>query len=931
MTPLKLELSGFTVFRDATSVELEGLELFAISGATGSGKSTLLDALTYALYGQTARLGRTGLDVLISPDAAQMNVTLAFRTARGTYRVTRTADRKPSGKVDRNTRIEMLEKDANWRQLPESEKLKEADAKLEQIVGLDYDGFTRSVLLPQGAFDEFLKGDTGKRRKLLVNLLGLDRVEAMQKEAGRRARDAEAQQQNLTARLEQDYAGATPERRRALKDELDSLKTQQTELGKRQETLQTDLKGLDEVKTLLDEQVKLQGTLETLNQQADEMAAARKTVALAEKARLLIPQLTQLETVEAKLKQTEAKLSEGEKAFATQQGKAKSAQSAAKQAKAKAKTRLPELETKLTELASVAPLVAQLSSRGGGLELASRARAGVAYSEQAWDELQTLRSHLPALEQAAVSLKENKGELSAATTSLETLREDAEATAADLETLKTKGAEARTAFEEASTAYDQAVTADRAAVLQAHLHVGERCPVCTQTVTELPPAKDSRAADLKKARDAADKVLTELRERYPETKGKLETLKARVKDASERVEGLEKKQNQLRATLEKRQEVFAALGVSRPPEVKKALDERRTALLAALAAQVHGQTGGADPAKLRQQLQQEKRGLETSLKNAETAYQTARGALEKLETRRDMLASQLGDLRDEVAAAREALETVLKQADFADADAVKAAVLRDDEISAYTAKLKAYDLQKETTGRREVEVQAKLAGRTLDEAHYADLKQEEAELKTTLAGVQTSFGRVQRDLHHTEAQLEKAKDLRKQLTKQQALFERYRLLSLDLRGNEFQEYLLAQVQAKLAQRASHIIRDVTEGRYDLRLEGGDYVVRDAWSPGEPRNAKTLSGGETFIASLALALALSDTVAGSHALGALFLDEGFGTLDADTLSSVAGVLENLTREGRMVGVITHVKELTQRLPACLTVTKRAEGSSLSWDL
>ena len=193
---------------------------------------------------------------------------------------------------------------------PRAKSSQEADTKLEEIVGLDYDGFTRSVLLPQGAFDEFLKGDTGKRRKLLVNLLGLDRVEAMQKEAGRRARDAaKTQQQNLIARLEQDYAGATPERRRELKDELDSLKTQQTELGKRQETLQVDLKGLDEVKTLLDEQAKLRGTLETSkpNKQG-EMTAARKTVALAEKARLLVPQLTQLETVEKKLQQTEAKL-----------------------------------------------------------------------------------------------------------------------------------------------------------------------------------------------------------------------------------------------------------------------------------------------------------------------------------------------------------------------------------------------------------------------------------------------------------------------------------------------------------------------------------------------------------------------------------------------------------------------------------------------
>ena len=105
-------------------------------------------------------------------------------------------------------------------------------------------------------------------------------------------------------------------------------------------------------------------------------------------------------------------------------------------------------------------------------------------------------------------------------------------------------------------------------------------------------------------------------------------------------------------------------------------------------------------------------------------------------------------------------------------------------------------------------------------------------------------------------------------------------------------------------------------------------------PGIPtgsRSARTLSGGETFIASLALALALSDTLAGSRTLGALFLDEGFGSLDGLTLDAVASVLENLTREGRMVGVVTHLDALTERMPARLVVHKGPEGSSVRWDL
>jgi len=98
VTPLKLELSGFTCFKGRTELEFAGLGLFAIAGPTGAGKTTLLDAITYAIYGQTPRLGKQGLEALISPGEAQLYVTLDFATAQGSYRVTRTADRKPSGK-----------------------------------------------------------------------------------------------------------------------------------------------------------------------------------------------------------------------------------------------------------------------------------------------------------------------------------------------------------------------------------------------------------------------------------------------------------------------------------------------------------------------------------------------------------------------------------------------------------------------------------------------------------------------------------------------------------------------------------------------------------------------------------------------------------------------------------------------------------------
>ena len=277
------------------------------------------------------------------------------------------------------------------------------------------------------------------------------------------------------------------------------------------------------------------------------------------------------------------------------------------------------------------------------------------------------------------------------------------------------------------------------------------------------------------------------------------------------------------------------------------------------------------------------------------------------------------------------LKTALAKTQFSDYSQPKAISLSEMDIKALELEINNYEVEKQTAIKQELALAAKLSGKSLDKAAYLAKRQEQEKIAFELSEVNRESGRLEAELKQLEQDLARAKDLRQELAKQQKIYDTYYALGLDLRGNELQKFLLTQVQEKLAHRASDIILEVTNGRYDLRLIDGEYQVRDAWLASEPRNAKTLSGGETFIASLALALALSETIAGSQALGALFLDEGFGTLDTETLESVITVLENLSKTGRMVGVISHVKELTSRMPACLTVIKTKSGSSVSWDL
>jgi exonuclease SbcC len=156
-------------------------------------------------------------------------------------------------------------------------------------------------------------------------------------------------------------------------------------------------------------------------------------------------------------------------------------------------------------------------------------------------------------------------------------------------------------------------------------------------------------------------------------------------------------------------------------------------------------------------------------------------------------------------------------------------------------------------------------------------------------------------------------------------------LGRELRSDSIVQYLQAEALAALAQAATVHLQNLSSTRYRLAYEDDRFLVIDAWNGDERRNVKTLSGGETFQASLALALALSDqvqylAVTERNRLDSLFLDEGFGTLDADTLDVVVNAIEQLGGEDRLVGVITHVPELAERF-ARIEVTKSQRGSTL----
>jgi DNA repair protein SbcC/Rad50 len=161
----------------------------------------------------------------------------------------------------------------------------------------------------------------------------------------------------------------------------------------------------------------------------------------------------------------------------------------------------------------------------------------------------------------------------------------------------------------------------------------------------------------------------------------------------------------------------------------------------------------------------------------------------------------------------------------------------------------------------------------------------------------------------------------------------HELLATELGPRRFEAWLLEEALASLVAGASDRLEQLSSGRYAMAIDDKkQFEVIDHANADERRLARTLSGGETFLASLALALALAERVtelagSGRASLDAIFLDEGFGTLDPDTLDVVASAIEELGASGRMVGVVSHVRELADRVPVRFEVRRGIDSSTV----
>ena len=464
---------------------------------------------------------------------------------------------------------------------------------------------------------------------------------------------------------------------------------------------------------------------------------------------------------------------------------------------------------------------------------------------------------------------------------LEELEREAQRATMDAERAREAREAAKAEVDAAFEALDRVRSVKRAESLVAQLREGEPCPVCHQTVTSLPDHDiDAELAELETAHSEAHAGL-DIADRGLRMADKASAGASRERDAN------------------KRQSEELAGRLSGQPDaeaLRQAVDEAE----ALGVARREAEKAAAEAEREHRDAQKGLDALKVEEAAARRDYGSVRDRTARLEPP-EPVGSLLDDWTELAAWAAQQSLLLGEEARAADASASMAESRRLDLLSQACDLCVPYFEASDDAGRLQQDMAVAVDRARGDHRRAVEDREERAELEKRI-----------KELHEEQAVLSQ--------------------LGWLLRSDGFERWLLGEAVAGLVERANEHLQVLSGRQYSFVADETSFNICDHHNADEVRSAKTLSGGETFLASLALALALRDSqtevaAEGGARLDSLFLDEGFGTLDPDALDVVTGAIEELSSHGRMVCVVTHIREVADRMPVRFEVSKGPATSSV----
>lgn len=986
MKPLRLVMSAFGSYAGRTEIDFTEVQagIFLITGDTGAGKTTIFDAVTYALYDQTSGGKRDGgmMRSQYAAEDAETYVEYTFSYRGDIYTVRRNPEYMRPGRrrmADGSPRL-VREAPKVELTLPDGKvfqgKKRETDQKIADIIGLDADQFTQIAMIAQGDFLKLLHAESRERKKIFSKIFHTRPYYQIQEELKRRAAGLyieledsvkSVRRETERAECEEDSLYAAewaalrelpmPDREETLwllgliiKEGVKKEKSEKEKADRLQEQMDAFNGALKEGETLNrlfqaceaaeEERARLQGEKEAYEKKKADIMDAGK----AEKVRAKENELERAEDSCAEAEKKIFRLEQREKDVAVL---AKTASEKEEQAYKKLKEKEPEYTEIIVRLGDAVQQYDELIRQGVGKkwlsglsdgtavqgkkqepEKAGAAEAGADLMKDA-EALAESPAKIRRLAEQAEKLEDRMGELEALT--------KAECSVLDLkkecEKKRQQEADCSAAYCRAFETYEQKYRAfldEQAGILSGALKEGEPCPVCGSCVhpspavlsEDAPSQEEVEAA--KEQRDKAEAVRQDAADSLRETAARLQTEKELFDRECKRLFGPEEKRNVTEAAAACREALEAT--------TQKLFEMQRTA---------------GRCAAVQQEASKRLDGLKGQFAEAQETHQQMLQELKSIEGERSGEAKRRQQLEEQCGKAKAAFEDALAGEGFSSREEYEEKKKLLDSLEEMVSSLEQYEaLVRDNNSAIQV-LKAQLKGK--ESADLEKIREEMEELGRDIEkvrGEQIRLGSMNSKNREIKKELKKVFDNKSGLQRQ---YEIVGNLSRTANGNlsgavklDFETYVQRQYFKQIIQAANRRLVQMTNNEFILQCRevknlasqgqaGLDLDVRDLLS-GAVRDVKTLSGGESFMASLSMALGLADIVqntAGAVHLDTMFVDEGFGSLDDAAREQAIKVLNELAGDSRLVGIISHVNELKEQIDNKLVVRKTEKGSSVRW--
>ena len=878
MKPISVRFKCFGPYMDEQFVDFEELGnkgIFLICGETGSGKTTILDAICYALFGKSSGGLRQGIEVMRCKSAKKADKTIVeyiFESNGNRYKFHRMLS-YGTKKLNEEDGCEILQ-DGEFVPIFQNPKVTSVNKKAEEILGLTYDQFCQVIMLPQGKFERLLVSNSEEKERTLTSLFHADKWNEI-------VLGVKAKVDEETKRLEKELADIQSQLHVYGCTSVDGLKEKLTALGEELASITTAVQEAEQCKhqtakayedSIKDNEIftaleSYRKKLEALKQQTEEYARRQKALQLSEAA----DAIREIHTAYTAAKDTANTAEEDLKSAASALSTAEESDRAAKKEKERHDAGRVSYDTDketLTRLKDARNLYASIGEKKA------------------------------ALEAAANKEKEKKTEAEIAKQAYETAR-------GLWERAKKANDDAVSTYQEISKKY----AANIAGNLASKLEDGVPCPVCGSTHHPAP-------AELAEGVSVSEEDVETANQAINTTSATLSTAKSTMDYAQ--------------AECKQTDEAFT-------------VSQRDTAVAkAAYEVSLKNSIEGINDAK---DLEDEIKKVESRITTFELEEQTVAIGISNAATALSAALQRKSDALAKASSAKKKLEAesqswaaALAEKGFFD-EASYSAALQDKEflvsersaIVAYYAAVKtaqdAFDEQlKKTEGLAAPEMKAlqdakKQAEDTWKEKNdtFTTTSQTVKNMKTLYTSLSARWEKYQAEKTIADSNTDFARKLNSST------------------GLSLQRYVLGIMLTSITVAANQLLKTVRSGRYQLyrsyessgsaHKAGLELDVLDT-SNGEKRSVTTLSGGEKFLLALSLAIGLSTVVqaqSGGTRLDAMFIDEGFGSLDSECINDAMSILQGIQKSHGLVGIISHVEKLSEIIPTRLEVVTSADGN------